>query len=69
MPDYRCYPITSFGSIAGPAQTADCNDDDDAVARARELLPRQLFEVWQGPRKVFPKKLLAKEIAELECGT
>ena len=62
MPDYRCYPVTSVGSIAGPGQMADCIDDAAAIARARALLPRQLFEVWQGRRKVFPTKLAALEM-------
>jgi hypothetical protein len=54
MPDYRCYPITLSGSIGGPAQIIDCTDDVSAIEKAKEILPTQPFEIWQGARTVYP---------------
>ena len=53
MADYRCYPTTLSGSIDGPAQVVDVDDDVSAIIRAQEILPEQSFEVWLGARRTF----------------
>jgi hypothetical protein len=55
MADYRCYPITLSGSIGGPAQVVDVDDDVSAIIRAHEILPEQPFEVWLGARRIFAR--------------
>ena len=66
MADYRCYPITRSGSIAGPSQVVRCVDDSAAIAKAREvMLSEQAFEVWQGSRRVYVSKEVAEESATL----
>ena len=57
MPDYRCYPISSFGAITGPAQLINSIDDASALVHAHEMMAGTKYEVWQGERKVYPKKL------------
>ena len=64
MPAYRCYPIKPSGSIAGPAQVTDCVDDATAIEAARELLPDQAFEVWQGARRVYAGSMNAEHAHE-----
>jgi hypothetical protein len=52
MPDYRCYPIMSSGSIDGPVQIINSRDDASAIAKAQEMFRERPFEVWLGARKI-----------------
>ena len=60
MPDYRCYPIMLSGWIDGPVQVIACIDDASAIAKAREMLPEQPFEVWLGARRVYAAPIVTR---------
>jgi hypothetical protein len=52
MADYRLYCLDGGGRI-GLAHWMEASDDDDAIARARELKPQaHSCEVWQKDRLV-----------------
>lgn len=72
MPDYRCYPLDRAGAIIAPGMDFSCHGDHTAIARAREALPDERFEVWQGARRVHtapaltPKDDLLKAFSQAE---
>ena len=51
MPKYRIYMLTEANKFAGPSQDVTCEDDQQAVLQAKQLLGHAL-EVWQGARLV-----------------
>ena len=63
MADYRCYPTTLSGSIDGPAQVVDVDDDVSAILRAHEILPEQPFEIWLGARRVYHRLPIRRRLA------
>jgi hypothetical protein len=52
MPDYRIYEIDKSGHVLGPPRHITCDDDEDAVRKARPLMDGYDIEVWQGARVV-----------------
>ena len=63
MADYRCFPIAPSGSIDGPGRIVDAEDDTSAIVKAREILPEQPFEVWQGARRVCYEPSIRRPLA------
>ena len=52
MPAYRFYIIGRDGDVAGPAPVVDCQDDQEAVEKAKQYLDGRAIEVWDGARLV-----------------
>jgi hypothetical protein len=51
MPDYRVYAVDD-GRILGPADIITCDNDEQAIDKARKLKRRSAVEVWQANRLV-----------------
>ena len=49
---YRIYTLDHDGRIDGRPVEVECNDDDDAVARARQVKDDKPREVWHLDRRV-----------------
>ena len=52
MPDYRVYTVDDKGHILGPSDIVTCDDDEQAIDKARKLKKRFAVEVWQAERLV-----------------
>jgi hypothetical protein len=52
VPEYRIFSITDDDHIAGPAQTIECEDDREAVEKARQFLDENILEIWEQARRV-----------------
>jgi hypothetical protein len=52
MPEYRIYMLDGRNNIAGPPEIVTCEDDQEAVQRAKQLIDGHNLEVWQGARVV-----------------
>jgi hypothetical protein len=51
MPDSRVYTVDDEGHILlGPSDIVTCDDDEQAIARARKLKRHLAVEVWQAER-------------------
>jgi hypothetical protein len=50
--DYRIYVLDREGRINSPPEIAICATDEEAMARAREILTSLPVEVWLGPKRV-----------------
>jgi hypothetical protein len=48
MPVYRVYQIDKKGHILGPAEVITCDDEEEAVRKAKSLVNGHDLEVWQG---------------------
>ena len=51
MPEYKVYSLNA-GRIAGPPEVLECDDDADAIDKAKQLLDRNALEVWTTDRRV-----------------
>jgi hypothetical protein len=56
MPDYRLYRLDKDGHVAGPADGFKCEDDQMAIARAKQLMDGHDVELWQLGRLVVRLK-------------
>jgi hypothetical protein len=52
MPGYRIYTLTEGGKISGPPVEVSCDDDEDVIQQAKQLLNGADLEVWHGGRVV-----------------
>jgi hypothetical protein len=52
MPEYRIYTLTDANEIAGPSQDVTCENDQEAIQQAKQLLNGLDIEGWQGARVV-----------------
>jgi hypothetical protein len=52
MPEYRFYRVDEHGYLLPHPEVADCPDDDEAVAHAKQMLTGYVIEVRQGLRLV-----------------
>ena len=52
MPEYRFYRIDRRRHRLGPPEVADCANDDEAVAHAKQILTGYVLEVCQADRMV-----------------
>jgi hypothetical protein len=52
MPTYRLYTITPDEHIQAPPAVVECEDDQAAIERAKQLLDGRAIEVWQLDRRV-----------------
>jgi hypothetical protein len=53
MPEYYFYTIKKDGHTAAPAKVRLCQNDEEAVAKAKQFLDGHLLEVWEGARIVI----------------
>jgi hypothetical protein len=52
MPDYRIIEINKSGRVVGLPHYLTCDNDDDAVQKAKPLMDGRDIEVWEGARVV-----------------
>jgi hypothetical protein len=52
MPEYRVLIVDNEGRSAGPLFIFTCDDDEQAIDRARKLKRHLAVEVWQAERLV-----------------
>jgi hypothetical protein len=52
MPDYRIIEINKSGRVVGPPHHITCDNDGDAVQKAKPLMDVRDIEVWEGDRVV-----------------
>jgi hypothetical protein len=52
MREHRFYTLGRDGHIARPPDIVECEDDQDAVAKAGCLLDGEAIEIWDGNRIV-----------------
>ena len=53
MSHYRIYTISTDGSISSPPRVVECDDDLEAIGKARQVLNGEDVELWQGARFVI----------------
>jgi hypothetical protein len=53
MPHYRAYLLDKTGRVSGPPYQLVCDNDDDAIERARRLVGPQPFALWNLDRLVI----------------
>ena len=51
MPEYKVYSLNA-GRIAGPPKVLQCQDDNEAIDQAKQLLNGEALEVWTADRRV-----------------
>jgi hypothetical protein len=59
VPTYRVFVMLDARQILGPPTDMECDSDDDAVSRARQLLDGHDLELWQ--RERFITRLVRKD--------
>jgi hypothetical protein len=52
MPEYRLYRVDKEGHIQEPPVIVDCEDDDAAVAQAKQYVDGVEVQVWDRTRRV-----------------
>lgn len=52
MADYRLYKLDKDGHVQGPPVIVSCDDDEKAVAQAKQYVDGVAIEVWDGGRRV-----------------
>jgi hypothetical protein len=56
MADYRLYRLDKDGHVQGPPVIVNCDDDEAAMAEAKQYVDGVAIEIWDGGRRVafFP---------------
>jgi hypothetical protein len=52
MAEYRAYPIDRAGHVAAPPTVITAEDDETALAQARQMVDGKDLEIWSGARLV-----------------
>ena len=52
MPSYRTYEISKDNRVTRPSEIITCDDDEQAVQKAEQLMAANDVELWDGPRFV-----------------
>lgn len=52
MADYRIYTLTDRHQIKTPPAVIECENDQEAVELAHEMVNGHVIELWQGARFV-----------------
>lgn len=52
MPDYRIYRVDKDGHVQGPSVIVSCEDDEAAIAEAKQYVDGLAIEVWDLARRV-----------------
>jgi hypothetical protein len=60
VPEYQIFHLT-LGHIRGPAEIINCDIDQQAIEKAKQMVNGHDVEVWQGARRVIEiKKILGR---------
>jgi hypothetical protein len=56
MPHYRIYVTTTDGHITAPATLIECDNDQEAIGKAKQFVNGRDVELWEGARFIvrFP---------------
>ena len=52
MTDYRFYALDDSGKVSTPPVILKCDDDDEALSQAKNLVGEWPIEIWEGRRRV-----------------
>ncbi len=52
MPKYRVYFVDRTKHFSRPPEIVECDDDQEAIQKAKQLLDGLDVELWDGPRMV-----------------
>ena len=52
MTVYRVYVVDAGGHTSQPPQVIECNDDQEALKQARQLVDGKAVEVWNEAKRV-----------------
>jgi hypothetical protein len=58
MSEYRIYRLDKNGRIADADEVIDCDTDQQAIERAKQMVNGHGIEVWQRARRVVEFKSL-----------
>lgn len=57
MPNYRVYPVSKGRQVApGPSIAISCEDEQDGIRQAQQLVEGYELELWDGPRFIIRLK-------------
>jgi hypothetical protein len=57
MAHYRIYVTTPDGHVTAPPTVVECDDDQEAIGKAAQMVDGQAIELWEGARFImcFPR--------------
>ena len=59
MPSYRAYPVSKDHQVAaGPSVAITCENEQDGIQKAQQLVDGCDLELWDGPRFIIRLKAL-----------
>ena len=59
MPGYRVYPVSKNHQVAaGPSVAITCENEQDGIQKAQQLVDACDLELWDGPRFIIRLKAL-----------
>jgi hypothetical protein len=53
MPHYRIYVTTTDGHITAPAALIECDNDQEAIGKAKQFVNGRAVELWEGARLIM----------------
>lgn len=53
MPGYRLYQLDKSDHITGPPKEFEFDNDQDALAKARQYVDGKAIELWSGARRII----------------
>ena len=57
MPSYRAYPVSKNHQVAaGPSVAITCENEQDGIQKAQQLVDGCDLELWDGPRFIIRLK-------------
>ncbi len=60
MPSYRAYPVSKNHQVAaGPSVAITCENEQDGIQKAQQLVDGCDLELWDGPRFIIPTATIA----------
>ena len=61
MPIYRAYPVSKDHHVAAaPSVAVPCENKQDGIQKAQQLLDGHDIELWDGPRFIVRLKALSQ---------
>ena len=65
MPSYRAYPVSKNHKVAtAPSVVISCEDDQDGLRQAQQLVDDFDIELWDGPRFIARLKSLHEPLKD-----
>ena len=53
MPHYRIYVATTDEHITAPATLIECDNDQEAIGKAKQFVNGRAVELWEGARFIM----------------